>query len=445
MERMIIEGGTPLSGEVEISGSKNGALPLLAATLMADGPCTLRNVPNLTDIDSLKEILLNLGVQALSNGNTLHTQVVNEEPTETDHDLVRKLRASVCLLGPLLAKRGHAEIAFPGGCAFGDRPIDLHLKGLAKLGAIFKVTNGMIRAKAKKLKGAHIYLGGRWGSTVLGTANVLSAAVLAEGTTVIEHAACEPELEDLVMFLNAMGAKISGGGSHRLVVEGVTTLKGAEHTVLPDRIEAGTFMAAVGLAGGSIFLRGARGRHLDAVIDIYQEAGVKFAEDAAGLRVSANHRLKPVELTALPYPGFPTDLQPQTIAMLAKASGCSIVTERIYIDRFHSASELNRMGGRIRIPTQGTAVIEGVRSLSGAPVVAKDLRAAAALIIAGLAAKGQTELVGLEHLDRGYEKPVEKFLALGANIRRVSDAPVQATPITQPAIPSQKVIGKLTA
>ncbi len=442
---MIIDGGEPLRGEVAISGSKNGALPLLAATLMADGSCTLRNVPNLTDIDSLREILLNLGVQVLAAGNTLHTQVVNEKPTETDHDLVRKLRASICLLGPLLAKRGHAEIAFPGGCSFGDRPIDLHLKGLQKLGATFKVTNGMIHARARKLRGAHIYLGGRWGSTVLGTANVLSAAVLAEGITVIEHAACEPELEDLVTFLNAMGAKITGAGSHRLIVEGVKSLQGAEHNVLPDRIETGTFMAAVGLVGGEVFLKGANPRHLDAVIDIYQEAGVTIDEQADGFTVTAPHRLKAVELTALPYPGFPTDLQPQTIAMLAKAAGCSIVTERIYIDRFHSASELNRMGGRIRIPTQGTAVIEGVRNLSGAPVVAKDLRAAAALLIAGLAAKGKTELQGLEHLDRGYERPVEKFLGLGARLLRRSD---EATALEAPAQvkrPSQKIVGKLTA
>lgn len=445
MERMIIEGGAPLRGEVAVAGSKNGALPILAATLMADGPCTLRNVPNLTDIDSLREILMNLGVQVLAAGNTLHTQVVNEEPTETDHDLVRRLRASICLLGPLLAKRGHAEIAFPGGCSFGDRPIDLHLKGLQKLGATFKVTNGMIHAKARKLKGAQIYLGGRWGSTVLGTANVLSAAVLAEGTTVIEHAACEPEVEDLVGFFNSMGAKIEGAGSHRLVVHGVEKLHGTDHTVLADRIEAGTFMAAVGLVGGDVFLQGANPRHLDAVIDIYQEAGVQFEEQTDGLRVIAPHRLKAVELTALPYPGFPTDLQPQTIAMLARAQGCSIVTERIYIDRFHSASELNRLGGRIRIPTQGTAVIEGVRQFSGAPVVAKDLRAAAALLIAGLAAKGKTELHGLEHLDRGYEKPVEKFLALGANLRRITDEPAAALAPSAPLTQSDKVIKKLTA
>jgi UDP-N-acetylglucosamine 1-carboxyvinyltransferase len=333
---------------------------------------------------------------------------------------VRKMRASVCVLGPLLARRGHARVSLPGGCVFGVRPIDLHLKGLKALGARIRIDHGYIDARAEKLRGTTIYLGGAFGSTVLGTANVMMAATLAEGTTVIECAACEPEVADLAGFLNAMGAKIRGAGTPRVEIEGVAELHGVEYKVIPDRIEAGTFLIAAAMTGGDVVVEGAYPEHLSAVIDVLQQMGAQFSCENHTMRVRAEVPCTPIDVTTLPYPGFPTDLQAQMMAYLATANGMSVITEKIYPDRFIHIAELVRMGAKIR--KEGpSAIISGVKKLSGAPVMASDLRASASLILAGLVATGITEVHRIYHLDRGYERIEERLAALGAMVRRESE------------------------
>jgi len=422
MDKFIIKGGNLLQGTVEISGSKNAALPIIASTILSDEKCVIKGVPLLRDVETLMQILDELGVKAERKPNgDIETQVVSEKNSVAGYELVKTMRASVCVLGPLIAKRRYAKVSLPGGCVIGVRPIDLHEKGLRLLGADIDYQHGYLIAKTKGLMGCNMYLGGTFGSTVTGTANVLMAAVLAKGKTVIENAACEPEVQDLTLFLSKMGAKIKGIGTHHLEIEGVKRLKGATHTVIPDRIETGTFIAAGALVGKNITIKNCRLDHLAAVIDNYAQMGVNVERlSNTECRVKRVNTLKPLDITTLPYPGFPTDMQAQTMVMLTLADGISVVTERIYPDRFMHVAELNRMGAGIR--KEGSyAVIQGRSHLSGAPVMASDLRASAAMVLAGLVATGTTEIQRVYHIDRGYEKIEAKLNALGADIQRVSD------------------------
>ena len=417
--RLVIAGGHRLEGEVTLSGAKNAALPILAASLLADGPCTLRRVPVNADIDTLCQILDQLGVTITREPNgVIRTECTGPIDAEPDENLVRAMRGSICLLGPLLARRRPVRLALPGGCMIGPRPVNLHLKALRALGAEVNVRHGQIVARARRLRGARMYLGGSFGSSVLATANALTAAVLAEGCTTIEHAAVEPEIEDLTRFLMAMGARIRGVGSHRLIVDGVKRLRGTDYTIMPDRIEAGTFMAAVAAAGGNILIRGIRDDHLGAVLDRLAAAGVTLVAQRRGLRVCAQRRPLAVDITTWPYPGFPTDLQAPFLAVQAISKGVSVVMDKVFPKRFRHAEELARMGADIAFEN-GAVRVRGVESLTGACMEASDLRAAAALVIAGLAAEGVTEITGLQHLDRGYERLVEKLRGLGARIEYI--------------------------
>jgi len=421
VDKLEIEGGVPLRGEVSISGAKNAVLPILAATILADGPCVLEGVPDLRDLDTMVRILRELGVEVEKGPGTLTTQVVDDSKCRAPYELVKTMRASICVLGPLLARRKRAEVSFPGGCVIGPRPIDLHVAGLEGLGAEMRLEAGYIHADGRKMSGREIYLGGAYGPTVTGTANVLMAAVLTPGTTVIEHAACEPEVADLARFLVAMGAKIVGIGGPHLEVTGVDRLTGTRHRVIADRIEAGTFMTAAAITHGDVVLRGADASHLTAAIATLTRMGVTVERRAdKSIRVTALERIRPTDIVTLPHPGFPTDLQAQFMATLCVADGNSFVTEKIYPERFIHVAELQRMRARIR--KEGpTAIVEGVDYLSGAPVMASDLRASAALVVAGLAARGTTVVDRVYHIDRGYERIEEKLVALGARIRRISD------------------------
>lgn len=417
MDRIIIKGGRPLKGKVKISGSKNAILPILAATLLTNETSKIHGVPNLWDVHTMVKILRALGVRVKWNKNTLTVAPGKYSGYVAPYKYVSTMRASICVLGALLAKHKKAEVSLPGGCVIGIRPIDLHLKGLKALGAEVKLSHGYIRISAKKLKGNDIYLGGSFGSSVLATANVMMAAVKAKGKTIIENAAAEPEIVDLALFLNKMGAKISGHGSHTITIEGVKELGGASHTVIPDRIEAGTYMIAAAITGGDIRIEGVRPDHVGAVIDKLKQAGVKITKTAGKIRVRKQGPLNPVDVTTLSYPGFPTDMQAQMMALMSIVPGISIITEKIYPERFMHAAELNRMGSDIGLEGP-SAIIKGVKKLSGAPIMASDLRASAALVLAGLAAQGQTEISRIYHLDRGYENMEEKLSALGADIKR---------------------------
>jgi UDP-N-acetylglucosamine 1-carboxyvinyltransferase len=419
MESLIIKGGVPLHGEVTISGSKNAALPILAATLLTDEPCVIRRVPNLSDTRFMVKILESLGAAVKFEDGTL-TVHAKKIKGYADYDLVRQMRGSICIAGPLLARLRKARISLPGGCVIGARPINLHLKGFEALGAKIKIEGGYVDATAKKLAGAQIFLGGRAGPTVLGTANVMMMATLADGVTIIESAACEPEVVDLAKFLNAMGANISGAGSPTITITGVKKLHGAEHEVIPDRIEAATFIIAAAATNGEVTLKGARADHLHAVIDKLKEAGVSVARSGANLIARRNGKLKTADITTLPYSGFPTDVQAQMMALLALAPGISIITERIFESRFMHVSELTRLGADIEIEGP-SAIVKGGKPLSGAPVMASDLRASAALVIAGMAAKGVTQVNRIYHLDRGYENIDGKLRQLGARIQRVEE------------------------
>jgi len=417
MEKITIEGGIPLEGTVQIRGAKNAALPILFATLLTDSRCTIHNVPHLLDVSSTLKILEELGMGCSRTGDTVDVELQDSSPVTAPYDHVRKMRASVCTLGPLLARRRRARVSLPGGCVFGVRPIDLHLKGLAALGAEIRIRHGYIEAEAEKLTGATIFLGGPFGSSVLGTANIMMAATLAEGTTVIESAACEPEIADLGNFLKALGARIEGVGTPRVVIEGVPELGGAEYTVIPDRVEAGTFLLAGAITRGDVCVEGARVEHLTALIHVLRQAGLTISAEEDRLRVCRNGGFRCIDVTTLPYPGFPTDLQAQMMALLTIADGISVITEKVYPDRFIHISELERMGASIR--KEGpSAIISGVPKLSGAPVMASDLRASASLVLAGLVAHGVTEVRRVYHLDRGYERIEERLQRLGANIRR---------------------------
>ena len=436
MDSFLIRGGNRLKGKIEVSGSKNSALPILAATLLADGKTTLKSVPRLSDIDSMIRLLGELGCHIYRhdatgpglapggpalNGN-LDIEVTDTRQIEARYDIVKTMRASICVLGPLLAKRGRAVVSIPGGCAIGDRPVDLHVRGLQKLGAEFRTENGNMvgHVPGGRLKGCRMYLGGAQGPTVLGTINVLSAASLAEGETVLVGAACEPEVNDCAELLIKMGAKIKGHGTPEIRIEGVERLTGAEHRIIPDRIEAGTFMIAAAITNGEIELKNCNLDHLIAVSDRLEEVGVKIERQNGTVFVSSSRRLAPVEMTTQPFPGFPTDLQAQLMALLCLGDGISVITERIFPDRFLHVGELNRMGARIR--KEGpTAIIQGVKELQGASVMCSDLRASAALVLAGLVAGGTTRLDRVYHIDRGYEKIEEKLCAVGAQIERIKD------------------------
>jgi UDP-N-acetylglucosamine 1-carboxyvinyltransferase len=419
MESFLIKGGVPLHGGVTISGSKNAALPIMAATLLTDEPCVIRGVPDLSDTRFMAQILKSLGAQVRFDNGTL-TVRAKKIRGYADYELVRKMRGSICIAGPLLARLRKARISLPGGCIIGARPINLHLKGFEALGAKIKIEGGYVDATAKKIVGATMFLGGRAGSTVLGTANVMMAAALADGVTVIESAACEPEVVDLANFLCALGANISGAGGPTITISGVKKLHGAEHEVIPDRIETATFMIAAAATNGEVTIKNARADHLRAVIDKLNEAGVKVESRAGNLIVRRGKKLQAADVTTLPYSGFPTDVQAQMMSLLALAPGISIITERIFESRFMHVSELARLGAEIEIEGP-SAIVKGGRPLSGAPVMASDLRASAALVIAGLAAKGATQVNRIYHLDRGYEKMDAKLRKLGARIRRVEE------------------------
>ncbi len=419
MDNFEIQGGVQLHGEVTLSGSKNAALPMMAASLLAHGKVRLKRVPHLTDIESMIRILRGLGVAVEWCGpDSLELEVQDESRTTAPYDLVRKMRASICVLGPLLAKRRKARVAHPGGCIIGVRPIDLHIKGLKALGAEAEIEHGDVIAHAVKLFGDEIYLGGPNGSTVLGTANVMCAATLAEGQTIIEDAACEPEVTELARFLNMMGARISDIGTKRLVIDGVEQLHGAEYEIPPDRIEAGTFMVAAALSRGNVLVRGARREHMGAVLDVLRNIGVVLIPEKDGYRAIGPETFHALDLTTGPFPALPTDVQAQLTTLLCLADGISIVTERIFPDRFMHVAELNRMRANIR-KEGASAIIVGVDYLSGAPVMASDLRASAALVLAGLVARGTTTVSRVYHIDRGYERIEQKLAALGARIRRI--------------------------
>jgi len=419
MDVLRIEGPVRLSGQVPVNGSKNAALPIMASALLAEGQSSLIGVPDLSDVRVFVELLKHLGCQVQRNdqGHMLIDSTVVDNPVG-EYEIVRKMRASICILGPLLARCGRAEVSMPGGCAIGDRPINLHVRGLRELGAKIHLKNGYVIAEAPDgLTGASIFLGGSFGSTVLGTANVMMAATLAKGRTMIESAACEPEIADLAHCLNAMGARISGIGSPRLVIEGVSQLHPVEYTVIPDRIEAGTFMVAAAITGGELELTNCRLDDMMAVVDKFRSIGVAVEKAGSGCVVARTGPIKPADITTQPYPGFPTDLQAQFMALLALADGNSVVIEKIFPDRFMHVAELNRMAADLR--KEGPAVVvAGVEKLVAAPVMASDLRASAALVLAGMAAEGTTVINRVYHIDRGYEQIEKRLNPLGAKIYR---------------------------
>ena len=417
MDKLVIEGGKRLCGTVTISGAKNASLPILAATLLSDDKSVIRNIPDLKDMSTMLKILKNFGVRVQQEGSTVTVEPKGYSKHVAPYELVSTMRASICVLGPLLAKRRRAEVSFPGGCVIGPRPIDIHLKGLTALGAEIKVERGYLIADGRNLKGTHIYLGGHFGSSVLATDNVMMAATLAKGVTIIENAACEPEVADLATFLVKMGARIKGYGTPRIIVEGVKKLYGAEHAVIADRIEAGTYMLAAAITKGDVTLKNAKLEHMIAMVDKLRESGLDIKNVPNGIRARYIKKLKPTDMTTLPYPGFATDMQAQFMSLMAVTDGISVITEKIYPERFIHISELNRMGANILLEGP-CAIIKGVKSLSGAPVMASDLRASAALVLAGLVAKGRTDVHRIYHLDRGYENLEEKLLKLGAKVWR---------------------------
>jgi UDP-N-acetylglucosamine 1-carboxyvinyltransferase len=420
MDSFLIKGGVPLHGEVEISGAKNAVLPIMAATLLTSEPCTIRRVPNLSDVRFMAQILTWLGAQVKVEGDTVHVHAKKIKGSG-EYDLIRKMRGSICIMGPLLGRLKKATVSLPGGCIIGARPINLHLKGFESLGAKVTIERGYVHASARRLIGSAMFLGGRSGSTVLGTANVMMAATLAEGVTLIESAACEPEVVDLANFLNAMGARIIGAGSPTITITGVKELHGAEHEVIADRIEAATYAIAAAVTNGEVTLRGARAEHMHAILDKLNDSGVKVDRTGPDITVRRNGRLKPVDITTLPYSGFPTDAQAQMMALMALTPGISIITERIFESRFMHVSELARLGADIEIEGP-SAIVKGGKPLSGAPVMASDLRASAALVLAGLAARGTTQVNRVYHIDRGYEKIDVKLRHLGARIERIEES-----------------------
>ena len=419
MDKLIVYGGTPLRGEIRISGAKNAALPVLVASLLADSPLEIGNVPHLQDITTTMELLGRMGVNlTVGDKMTIEADTTTINSLRAPYELVKTMRASILVLGPLLARFGEAEVSLPGGCAIGSRPVNLHIKGLQAMGADIKVEDGYIKAKAKRLKGARIFMDM---VSVTGTENLMMAASLADGVTVIENAAREPEVADLALCLNSMGAKVRGAGSDEITIEGVKRLGGGKHMIVPDRIETGTYLVAAAMTGGAVKLRHTQPHLLEAVLDKLREAGavIDTGDDWISLDMQGK-RLKAVSVRTAPYPAFPTDMQAQFIAMNAIAEGAASVTETVFESRFHHVQELVRLGANIEI-RGNTALTRGVAKLRGAPVMATDLRASACLVLAGLVAEGETLIDRIYHIDRGYECIEEKFQQLGARIRRVPD------------------------
>jgi len=417
MDKIVIRGGRRLKGEIAVDGAKNAALPILLAALLTPEPCTFRNLPQVVDVRTTLRLLADLGARVEDDAGAVTVQAERLARLEAQYDLVKTMRASFLALGPLLARFGKARVSTPGGCAIGARPVDLHIDGLQKLGARTRIVHGYVEAEAEKLHGARISLDV---PSVGATEHLMMVATLAEGVTTIEHAAREPEVVDLARALNAMGAKISGAGENTIVIEGVPALHGMDFTIIPDRIVAGTFVMAAAITRGDVFVRGARADHLLAVLEKLREAGVDVREETDGIRVIANGRLRSVDVKTMPYPGFPTDLQAQMMAVMTLADGRAVISETIFENRFMHVLELNRMGADVKIEGN-SAIVRGVESLSGAPVMATDLRASVCLVLAGLAAEGTTEVSRVYHLDRGYTRIEEKLSALGADIRRVKE------------------------
>lgn len=421
MDKIVVEKSGPLKGKVKISGAKNSALPIMAACLISPSKFTLKNIPRVVDVYTMIKLLSFLGAKVeWLDDNTLSIDSTNVNQYRAPYHIVSKMRASICVLGPLLARFKKAEVSYPGGCVIGTRPIGLHLKGLQGLGANITLKDGYVVTNTKELKGSTIYLAGPYGSTVLGTANIMMASALAKGETIIEGAACEPEIVDLGKFLIKMGAQIEGLGSPTITINGAKKLHEAEHKIINDRIEAGTYLLGGVMSGGEVEVENINPRFLTVFIEKLAEAGVEITKTKNGIKAKTNKNLKPIEITTLPYPGFSTDLQAQMTALLSTISGISLVHEKIYPDRFMHIAELLRMGANI-IREGPRAIIQGGTQLKGAPVMASDLRASAALILAGLAAKGKTEVHRVYHIDRGYPKIDEKLSSLGAKIRRVKE------------------------
>jgi len=420
MDKILVHGGYPLSGSIKVSGSKNSSLPILAATLLTREPCIVHGVPDLSDTHYMLQILTYLGAQVERASGTVSV-TAEKIHSVAPYDVVRKMRASVCVLGPSLGRCKEATVALPGGCVIGDRPIDLHLKGFEALGAAVRVESGDIKVFAPKLCGAVIDMHGRFGPTVLGTDNVMMAAVLANGVTVIDGAAQEPEVVDLAAFLNKMGAKIEGAGTRRIIIEGVPELHGAEHRVIPDRIEAGTFLVAGAIAGKGVTVKRVEPEHVRTITDALAKCGFPIEVKDDAVSILPNGDASALELTTEPYPGFPTDMQAQMCALLSTSKGTSSVTDNVFPQRYMHVAELKRMGAQVELEG-ATAVIDGVGGLLGAPVMASDLRASAALVLAGLKADGITEVSRVYHIDRGYEHLDEKLSELGAHIERVKAA-----------------------
>jgi len=414
LDKIVIRGGKPLHGDVQISGAKNAALPVLTAALLTEGTCTFSNIPDLVDIKTIYKLLRNMGVE-IEGGSTVSLSAAKLTESVAPYDLVKTMRASILVLGPLVARTGYARVSLPGGCAIGARPVNLHIKALQDMGAKVELHGGYIEARADKLKGAEIYFDL---PTVTGTENIMMAAVLAEGTTVLQNAAREPEVVNLADVLKGMGAKISGAGTDVITITGVTSLTGVEAAIIPDRIEAGTFMIAVGMTNGEINLLGCNPAHLEALINKLRDTGMKISPIEGGLKVAAGAKISSVDVKTLPYPGFATDLQAQMMAYMSIGSGLSVISETVFENRFMHVSELMRMGADITIQG-GSAIVRGVPQLYGAQVMATDLRASASLVLAALVAQGATEISRVYHLDRGYETLEKKFSALGADIKRI--------------------------
>jgi len=414
MDQIIIQGGRPLHGEVRISGAKNAALPILASTILGGGECVLSNMPRVVDVLTMGKLLGMLGISVAEEADHTIVQAQTIASTEAPYDLVRTMRASVLVLGPLVARLGEAKVSLPGGCAIGSRPVNFHLAGLEKMGATVEIEHGYIKASARRLKGARIYFDT---PSVTGTENLMMAAVLAEGTTVLENAAKEPEITDLAAFLVKRGARIAGAGTDMITIEGVSALHGADHAVIPDRIEAGTYLVAGVITGGDVLVDRCRPEHMEPLLVKLRESGVELCVEKERIHLKVAGRLKGTNVRTSPHPGFPTDMQAQFVALMSVAEGTSVVTETIFESRFMHVEELRRMGADIRVEGN-RVVITGKERLTGAPVMASDLRASAGLIVAGLAAEGTTEVSRVYHLDRGYERLEEKFTALGASVER---------------------------
>ncbi len=421
MDRFLIYGGTPLKGTVTTARAKNAVLPLLAACLLTEDTCTIKDIPLLEDVNTMLKLLRTIGARVEQDGRTVRITARGKLNREAPYDIVRRMRASYYVLGPLLARFGNCRVSLPGGCAIGPRPVDLHIKGITALGARVKIDGGYIHARAKSLRGARVMLEGYKGPSVGATINTMMAATLARGETVIEGAACEPEVVDTARFLTAMGAQIHGAGTPEIHIFGAKELGGARHLPIPDRIEAGTFAVAAAITRGAVEITNCCPEHLTAVITRLRELGAEVETGADRLFVRMRSRPRPVNIATAPYPGFPTDLQAQFTALATIARGTSTITENIFESRFLHALELNRMGASIDI-TGNMAVIHGVERLTGAQVMASDLRASAALVLAGLAARGQTEILRIYHLDRGYEQMEKKIARLGGKIKRIRDS-----------------------